>query len=76
MGVIIFMALLVEFGAAFCIYFSTVHFDGKKPEPLGRVVFGEVLAPAPSRASAGSATGGALNRNACASRVKEFAPCR
>ena len=46
MAIIIFWSVLIEFGAAFCIYFSTAHWDGKKDKVRARVVFGEVLPPA------------------------------
>ena len=55
MAVIIFMALLVEFGAAFGIYFSTAHWDsGRRDEPHGRVLVGELLAPASPRGRIGN----------------------
>jgi hypothetical protein len=46
MAIIIFWSVLIEFGAAFVIYFSTAHWDGKKDKVRARVVFGEVLPPA------------------------------
>jgi len=54
MALIIFMALLVEAGAAFGIYFSTAHWDGKKDKARARVVFGEVLPPAAPRGRIGN----------------------
>jgi hypothetical protein len=54
MAVIIFWAVLIEFGAAFVIYFSTAHWDGKKDKVRARVVFGEVLPPAAPRGRIGN----------------------